>query len=191
MYAVFSKFLSVLGTALVVKTMDDLVDEERLEGIPYYTFWGPALIPYTLALFSLALALDWPLSFGLFWASYGLGMVASPWEKLPTNLRAGMETALSIGLMLAVIGLQATLWSLLIIGAVQLGDDFLDYRQDEAVSSKNAALVFGQRECFLSTLILLYSALKLQPLASLFSWSLALFIGNGRMFRKKGELLWF
>ncbi|NLJ80993.1 MAG: hypothetical protein GX335_08215 [Firmicutes bacterium] len=184
MCAAFFNAAAVFCTGLVVKTMDDLLDEEDLLSIPYFARLGSGLAPYTLALFSLASAFNFRLSFGLFWASYCLGMIKSPFEKLPTGLRANTEVILGIILMLLVIGARKTFWSVLIMAAVQLIDDFLDFKEDQIVKAANAALVLGRVECFLTALIFFYPALNLLPWESLFSWCFALVIGNGRIFRR-------
>lgn len=185
MYALCSRFFAILGTGLVVKTMDDLLDEKDISTIPYLRRLGPGVMAYTMAIFSLAFALNFKLAFGLFWASYSVGMLHSPEQNLPTHLKAGIETILGLALILIIVGIFRGFWSLFIIGAVHLADDLLDYEHDRKVKAANVALLLGPVECFLFSLILLYISLSLFPLDSIFVWALALLIGNSKIFQAR------
>ncbi len=183
MCALCSKLLAVLGTGLVIKTMDDLLDEKDVRLLPYLRVLGPGVIAYSAAVFSLALALDFQSAFGLFWASYSLGMLKAPKQKLPTLVKAWGEIILGVILMLIFLGAFQSIWSLLIIGAVHLADDLVDFKRDKQVKAANTATKIGRLECFLLTLILLYGAVSLSALDSIVVWVLALVIGNAKIFR--------
>jgi len=125
-------FLPVLGAGLVIKIMDDYLDQDidRELGKKNWTQKaGRAAFPYALLILTLSLALNPPLSGTLFLAAYSLGMVWLPSEK-PLNLwPAWLEIVFVIIISCYLFSWEGTLGSFLLIGTVDRLDNFLEKKK--------------------------------------------------------------
>jgi 1,4-dihydroxy-2-naphthoate octaprenyltransferase len=159
-------FLSLLLTGLVVKCMDDTLDME-------YDFFlgkktlanrlGRAALPYALLLLGLAVYLRPGISLGLFLASYVIGMGHDLYVKMPTQLNGWMESGIVCLIMLTLLGVRMTFWSICIISVIQLLDDITDMRKDATTGQRNYAVRFGVVEVTFVLLILFAIAVLEEP----------------------------
>ena len=177
--SIIIKIAAILVTAVVVKTIDDVLDLENPYESPFAAFFQRGTLPYMIAIFSLALVLHFETAFTLFWASYTIGMVRAPLQMLPTGVTGAVEIVIGILILIVVSGCSSTIWGLTVILAVQCMDDLLDQEVDNKRKGTNIALTIGQGECFLLFIIALYTAVTLQPLESTAAFVTALWIGNG------------
>lgn len=183
---VLMKLLAILATAVVVKTIDDVLDLEDPNESPYVTFFGRGTLPYMTALFSLALLFHFETAFTLFWASYTMGMIGAPSQVLPTGVMSIIEIGIGVFLLFIVSGRFTAIWGIMLILAIQLGDDLLDKEDDR--KGTNVALLIGSGECLFLLMIALYIAVTLRPLESTAAFITALWLGNGFSAERKEAL---
>lgn len=142
------EFGAVLLTGVVVKTMDDYLDEACVP--PELACPSPlsdrAVLPYCLAVFGLATWLGVTTSFSLFLASYCLGMVYDMRDKTPSGLRGYQESLLAVAAGVFLMGWREMLGGLCAIGAIQCFDDVLDYPKDLAATVRSVAVSLGRVE---------------------------------------------
>ena len=174
--------LAVLLTAVVIKLMDDALDEE-LDRARGYRNWaarlGRATTPYALVLAFPAAALDLHVSTALFLGAYALGMGRDLRERLPSRLPAWVETGLVLATAIFISGLCLTAAALSQLWAIQVADDWLDRVEDSRPGGASPASRGAQWQrlgwVFLGTLV----AAALHPwvavsavLSTLAVWSL-------------------
>lgn len=148
------KFFSVLFTGLVIKIMDDYLDQdidilEKEQNLFTAIKFGG--LPYALLLLSLSFMLDPVTSLSLFFASFAVGMAGKLTVKMPLGLYGYQESIIVVllGLIFFKINMAS---SLFIIITIQLWDDFLDYDKDK-LNKKNLAFLLGKVECLLLAII--------------------------------------
>ena len=137
--------LAVLFTGLVIKLMDDYLDQEidRLNNRNSLAVkLKRGIVPYSLLLFSFAVLCNYKLSIALFWASYIVGMGMDR-TKVKIKLKAYQEL-----IVLLIIGfwlLETTqfLFSLLIILFIQAVDDYRDYYREKYINKDNLINYLG------------------------------------------------
>ncbi|EKP93927.1 hypothetical protein [Thermaerobacter subterraneus] len=184
------RVLAVLLVGVAVKLMDDVLDreEDAWTGRPNAAArLGPAATAYALAALAAAAALSLRDALLLFWASYAWGMAHGSGTRLPLGLRAWQETALTVALSVAAAGLPDTLAALALVGSVQLVDDWIDLRREQARTSgddplgpvpgagpaRNWAARLGPQEALLTGLGLALVAAAWDPLRAVAAWAAA------------------
>ena len=123
--------MAIILVGLVIKIMDDFLDEEWPPSRGLLRTLGKGVLPYSIVIFLLAISLDFSLTVALFLASYITGMIFVTNHVLPSGLSSWLESILAILLSVLIAGYDLTLWAILIMLAVQLIDDYLDYRNDQ------------------------------------------------------------
>ncbi|BAS27581.1 hypothetical protein [Limnochorda pilosa] len=113
---------------LAIRLLDDALDqgEDREAGVPNLAErLGPATAAYAAAALALAALVLPRLAPATVLAAYGVGMAGGLLERLPTRMPAWAEAA---GALLALFLLvpAAAAWSLLLMGALQAADRWLD-----------------------------------------------------------------
>lgn len=157
-------FISILLCGLAVKLLDDYIDEESRDYVPYM-------------MCSLAISISlWREGVSLFLSSYIVGMFHDRKIKLISGFKAYHEQVLVFILSWVLTGLKKTVSSLLIICAIQLIDDFMDEREDAYEGRKNWAVVFGRVEALLSGAVFLVLALCIDMFKTICSLGAALII---------------
>ncbi len=157
---------------------DDFLDEEWPPNDGILALLNRGILPYGLLLFGVSLFLHLPLALSLFCACYSVGMLGSPHTLLPSRLSASLEGALVLLFSLIACGFAITLWSYLVILAIQLLDDLLDYEKDEKKGRRSFAHRWGLNECRFAFLLLFFICLSLQPWYSFMAFLSSLFMGE-------------
>ncbi|MFO7820254.1 MAG: hypothetical protein R6V17_08480 [Halanaerobacter sp.] len=162
--------LAVFLTGLVVKLMDDYLDQEidRLnERYSLAVKLKRKILPYSLLLFSFALLCDYKLSISLLWASYIVGMgvdVKSSW-----GLKVYQELSLLLVMGFFLLDRRQFLFALLIILFIQTVDDYIDYYREKYISKDNFINYLGR----LGTLFIIGVSLIC---SLIFDWQLSLVV---------------
>ncbi len=157
-------FGAILLTALVIKCLDDYLDQDSNN--PLLTALGRGDVVYFVLGILIAAALDFSLVFSLFSASYIVGMFFDMKTKLPSGLPGWVESIIVITLSIIFTGLTSTLWAVMIIFSIQLLDDLLDYQKDMLNRQTNYAIMLGIERTIILFLLSMYISLALQPLLS-------------------------
>lgn len=173
-----SSAVAIMLTGIVIKFIDDLLDEDELS-------FNSANYIYCLVCILLACLINLKLTAVLFLACYSFGMMDSIFMILPTNVPSWVEILISIFIAIIAAGLALTIWSYLIIGSVQLIDDLFDQKLDLKEGRKNIAVWLGFERAALLFLIFFYSSLIFQPLLSVLVLSSALIISHGNNGRER------
>ncbi|MGM0502590.1 MAG: hypothetical protein ACQERJ_08655 [Bacillota bacterium] len=163
--------LAVLCTGLVIKLMDDYLDQELDQLNNNYTLaakYERRIVPYTLLLFSLAVLCDYKLAIALFWSSYIVGMGNNK-SKATRGLKSYQEIIVLLALGLMLLEAQQFLFSLLIILFIHTIDDYIDYYREKHISSDNYINYLGQTGTMFVAVFSLTASLNL-------NWRLALII---------------
>jgi len=166
---VLRKFISILFTGIVVKIMDDYMDREFDELVNNENttkILGLGMLPYAIFIFSLACILDLATAISLFFASFTTGMVWNLNAKMPSGMHGYQESLIIIVLGLILFGAVEMFSSLLLIFAIQLWDDYVDYNKDR-YSTKNWAFIMGKNESLLLGIIFFISSLYLDYIKTL------------------------
>ncbi|MGE5561268.1 MAG: hypothetical protein ACM3XN_09535 [Chloroflexota bacterium] len=154
--------LAVLATGLAIKLMDDIFDGEETTVAGLST--AGATI-YAMVALAIGVALAPAVGLPLFAAAYAVGMAGDPQETLPSGMPAWVESALALAVAAAISGIAAMAHALLVVAAVQLVDDVLDFQADSAIPERNLAHRFGRGEAALAAIIC-------AVLATAFGWGL-------------------
>lgn len=154
-YNFFRTLAAVFCSGLVIKLVDDFLDEDldKLEGKTTISIiWHKAVLPYSLLIFSVAVLLDRELAISLFLASYLVGMSKDLKQRWLPGLNSWQEILILGILGCIVLPVWIFLGSVFLMLMVQLMDDLLDYSRDRYSFSKNLVFRLGQLE----TVILLF-----------------------------------
>lgn len=187
----FVNWMVILIIGTVIKLMDDYLDQDldKIEG--KYTLamvLDKAVLPYTLLCTVMCMAIKPALSGSLFLASYLVGMGHDLRRQLPFGWNAWQEVIIFGFFGVVVFGFVETVSSMLIMIAIQLADDFLDYYSDTFYSRRNFVVRFGLWECVLGGLIAFITAIVLSPektiLASISTPLILLVLGYGKRWVK-------
>ncbi len=170
---------AIFLTGLVVKTMDDFLDEENPLESGVFAYLGRSSYVYGLFTLLIASALDFSVTFSLFSACYILGMFTSSTMKLPSGLTGWVESLIVLFTCIYITGFLVTLWSLLIIISIQLLDDWMDYHTDLLHHATNYVRLLGREPAILLFFLTLYSSVLLQPFLSVTVFCAALIISEG------------
>jgi hypothetical protein len=131
------RFICVIMTSLVIKGMDDLLDGDEMV-LPWLRY-----SPYSLLLFALAAAFYPPWAITFFLASYGVGMIRDPFQRLPLTFTALEETIAVLLSGFLFFGWKEMLTSLLLILCIQMVDDLIDQQKDLREGRWNMATRYG------------------------------------------------
>jgi len=149
-----TKVFSIFLMGIVIKIMDDYMDQDidAIENQPnIYTALEQGGLPYALLLFSLACIFDHITAVSLFLSSFAVGMVGNLTAKMPSGLYGYQESMVIVLLGLVIFKIEM-LSSLLIMAAIQLWDDLMDYESDK-IRKNNLAFLLGKVECLLLAII--------------------------------------
>jgi hypothetical protein len=148
------KVLSIFLTGLVIKIMDDYLDQdidfiEKEQNLFTAIEYGG--LPYALIVLSLAFIFDPVTSLSLFFGSFAVGMAGDLTVKMPSGLYGYQEIIIvvSLGLLILKINMAS---SILIMISIQLWDDYKDCDKD-VINKKNWAFLLGKVECLLLSTI--------------------------------------
>jgi 1,4-dihydroxy-2-naphthoate octaprenyltransferase len=151
-----SPLLCLLLAGAVIKLMDDYLDAPFDLSRGKQTLanrLGRAILPYVLVMAFLAAYLDPTLSTAVYLASYALGMVCNPRERLPTHLYAYVEIIVALLLSCLVAGWQLALWSLSMMAVIDWLDDIIDASGDKVTGQSNLAIRIGTVETVLLLMV--------------------------------------
>lgn len=143
---------ATLATAVAIKLMDDLLDGEELT-ISGLTTAGATV--YAMAALAVGVALAPLVALPLFAAAYAVGMLHEPAEALPSGMPAWLESVLAVAVAAVMAGTGRAIQALLVMLAVQLVDDLVDYVADTATPSRSLAHRAGRGEAALLAMICL------------------------------------
>lgn len=174
-------FFGIFLTGIVIKIMDDYMDREfdKLINRDNTTkILGSGVLPYALFIFSLACILNPVTAVSLFFASFATGMAGNLNAKMPSGLYGYQEALITIVMGLVLFGVMEMFSSLLLIFAIQLWDDYVDYNSDR-YSIKNWAFILGKNECLLLGIIFFILSVYLdyfKALSGIFSMWIIVYI---------------
>jgi len=160
------EWLGIVLAGLTIKLMDDWLDVEYDQCVGRHTLairLGRACLPYALLGFGAAMALAPQTALILFIAAYAVGMGHDLREKMPTRLPGWMESIVVMGFAALHAGWELALWSLFVMGMIQLLDDLMDLQHDRRSGQNNWANRFGVVECTLLLFICGLTAVLLSP----------------------------
>jgi len=166
MFSAISEFLvDLLAVALAgaaIKLMDDYLDYEAdiAQGRPSLLHvMGRGAVLYSLVFALTSCGINLRLGAPLVLGAYLVGMLKNPGEMLPLGLPAWMESALVAVATLLLFGWRATSVSVLLMVAVQIGDDLQDLASDRALGRANLARRLGRGQSILLCLVALLAAM--------------------------------
>lgn len=140
MWPVFSSIGAIFLIGCTLKMMDDWIDREPNS---MALKLGRSALPYALLLGTVAITLSPGDAFPLFAASYALGMATELKQPYPLGLNGWQEGLLLLLISIGLTGFCITLGAFLTILAVQVLDDFIDYRSDVRFKRKNIVFALG------------------------------------------------
>lgn len=170
--------MALLLSGAAVKLMDDALDiEYDLCGgkRTLAARLGRASLPYSLAVFGIAMAVQPVVSLSVFLASYAVGMFARPTERLPSTVPAYVEMAIAIVILVMIVGWRHTLWGFATMCVIDWLDDVMDRNRDRDAGQFNVAVRFGTVEVLFGILIAFCCALYVNTawtIAALTSWAI-------------------
>ena len=166
------KWMIIFLTGIVVKLMDDYLDQEldKIEGkFTLAVILDKAIVPYSLLCMVICMTINPKLAGSLFLASYIIGMGSNLKQRLPLGLSAFQEFVIFGLFGLIIFGITEMLSSLLIIIFIQFIDDFLDFYSDARFTRRNFVIKFGFWESAIITLVCLIAGI-------IFDWEKAVLV---------------
>lgn len=163
------KILSIYLTGIVIKLIDDYMDQEfdeLISEINLARVLGKGTMLYAILIFCFATILNQGSAVTLFLASYIIGMAANFHDKMPSNLFGYQESIILISLSWIIFGSAEFFSSIFLIIAIQCIDDYLDYNKDK-YSTKNWAFILGKTETLLLSIIFFISSMYLDFLKAI------------------------
>lgn len=158
--------------AITVRLMDDFLDT-GMDGLGGQNTAAMSLdravLPYSLALFSIAVMMQPKLATALFLAAYSIGMADDLNRELPTGLKSRYEALLAVGLGILGMGLVVMTWACALMTALQCIDDYLDVYLDRCVGRRNICHYLGRVETVLLAACSFILCLILSPFLTLLS----------------------
>ncbi|MFD1674572.1 hypothetical protein [Alicyclobacillus fodiniaquatilis] len=151
-------FVALLFAGAAVKLMDDALDVEydlcrgkrtlavRLER---------ACLPYSLAIFGIAMITEAHVALAVFLGSYAVGMFTRLDERLPSRVPAFVEIIVAIALCIVLVGWREALWGVAMMSVIDWLDDMVDRQKDLISGQFNVAIRFGFVEVLFAILIAL------------------------------------
>ena len=169
MSGILKNGLAVIFIGLVIKLMDDYLDQEidRLnERDSLAVKLNRGILPYSLLLFSGAVLCNYKLAISLLWASYIVGMGIN---KKDSSFYFADYYELPLLLLIGFLCLDKGqfLFSLLIILSIQAGDDYIDYYQEKYINRDNFVNYLGKMGTIMITFFSLAASLYLNMQLSL------------------------
>lgn len=156
--------LSIVFSGLSIKLLDDSIDNDMLEYVPY-------------VLLSLCVSiLLWSESSSLFLSSYIIGMFHDENIKLISGLKAYQEQIAVLIISILLTDYVATFSSLFIICTIQAMDDLIDQKIDLFEGKKNWVLKYGATEIGIVMVIFFLLSLLLSPVKTSISIPVALLL---------------
>ena len=140
------RLVGLVLIGLVIKLMDDFLDQERDKAIGQYNFshlLGKSIMPYSLVILILALYLNFAEGISLFMASYQVGMAHDYKIKLPSGLLSWQEGVIVFIITTYITNLHNSLSALLLILLLQFIDDLIDFKKDNKYFKTNLFKVLG------------------------------------------------
>ncbi|NPV44908.1 MAG: hypothetical protein HPY70_13195 [Firmicutes bacterium] len=153
----FRQFSSILLVGLVIKIMDDIIDENY----PEYLY--KAALPYAIIIFVISTLIEHKTAISLFMSSYIVGMFSDINETLLTGLKGYQESLIIFGLGTVFLGWKEFIFSLTIIIGIQLIDDVIDVSIDRNSGQRNMVMRYGKVEIFIVSMIFFVFSLMLNP----------------------------
>jgi hypothetical protein len=180
---IIQKSLAIFLTGLVIKLMDDYLDQEIDRANNRYS-WAMKLetriVPYTLLILSLAMFFDYKLSIALLWASYIVGMGVST-DNLAVGLKTYQEVIILLMIGFFILDIKQFLFSLVIILFIQASDDYIDYHREKYISSDNFINYLGRAGTLFIIVFSLVTSLninwQLSLLVIVFSFIISILVG--------------
>lgn len=149
-----------------IKMLDDCIDENKTE-----------FIPYILCFLCISVGL-WKSNASLFLSSYIVGMYHDMNLKLISRLKAYQEQLLIFIISILLCGLNSTISSLLVITAIQLLDDLIDEKTDLYTGKKNWSILLGRVESIIILLLIITVSVYFYPYKTIICVILALLISS-------------
>jgi len=154
------ELLAIALTGCCIKLMDDFLDREidQVQGKKTLTQGlGDSVLPYSLLLLMVGMALNQSLAGSLFLATYIIGMGKETreesWRLLPSGIPHYLEMLLGTVLGVCLWGFEEVLSSLAVILTVQFFDDFYDYQFQGERNLRNWVQRIGKGETIILTII--------------------------------------
>lgn len=170
MQGIFRKYISVILLGVVIKLLDDEIDDDRMDKGLQNKLYQDLIaykFPYCLLFLSLSMLIEPELIFSLFTSSYMIGMFHFPRQKLPTNLKSYHEIIILLIINLIKISLDIFAVAFLSILLIQLIDDLQDYTYDFKYGYKNYAVLYGKGEIIILSSILIIFCILISWLDSM------------------------
>lgn len=172
-------FFSIVFSGLAIKLLDDLID---LNNIDY--------VPYIMCFLCIAILLASDSS-SLFFSSYIVGMFHDENLKLISRLKAYQEQIIVFIISILLTNYVSALWSLFIICTIQGVDDLIDRKADAFEGKKNWVLKYGAVEIIVVIIIFFILSIYLSPVKTLISIPVALLLSyifnNSKNINKAGR----
>ena len=134
------RLLGLLLVGLVIKLMDDFLDQEKDKASGQYNLYhmlGKSIFPYSLVILSFGLYLNLSEGISLFAASYLIGMAHDYRSRLPIGLFAWQEGLIVFMISTYLTDLNNSLSALLLILLLQFIDDLIDFKKDSEYFKAN------------------------------------------------------
>lgn len=155
-YEFLAMTIAAACCAAAVKLADDYLDKDY-DAIVGKSNWAnifnEGTMLYAMFLLALAAGIHAPLSLSLFLSSYIVGMFSSMRDKFPSRLTGFQESCLALIVGIILFGWNHMLFAMSFVLAVQLFDDYIDARSDQAAGQRNLANRFGKMECVVACLL--------------------------------------
>ncbi|WP_053957287.1 hypothetical protein [Inediibacterium massiliense] len=157
-YNTFTKIGACILCGVVIKLLDDVIDEELKD------IHTGAILSYGLIIFSLATGFNTHYSVTLLSSAYMVGMFHDLNHFLPTRLKAYQENIFLFLINSLLFSFLFTITSFFSVLLIQLIDDLCDQEYDHKYGYKNFANEFGKIEVLLTCFILGIGLILLDPL---------------------------
>ncbi|WP_026477846.1 hypothetical protein [Alkaliphilus transvaalensis] len=162
---IFKRYISVFLLGIVIKLLDDEVDQDQeLRGMPDNQVLRELQLyklPYSLLFLSIAMILDPHYSFALFSGAYITGMFHITNQRLPLKLKSYQEIILITLLNILLLPIDVFFHGMFLIFIIQLLDDLLDLDYDITYGYFNYVHSFGKVEVGILILIFIIASFML------------------------------
>ncbi len=153
--------LSIILSAIIIKLLDDYLDNDNSFLTPIINKMGKGILPYSLIFFSFSCLLNAQITISLVVCAYVIGMLNDIHRKLSFKLKGYEEALVVLIFSILFLGFLEIITSLLIILLVQLIDDIIDIKKDRFYNNNNLAIKFGKVEIITTSMILILILIKL------------------------------
>lgn len=153
---IFKKVTAFFFIGVVIKSLDDDVDEDQnikysisvLNKLAKYKY------PYSLIMLALAMLIEKEYIFSLFSSAYMIGMFHFISRKLALKLKSYHEIIILILVNLIFVPYKVFIHSFVVIMLIQLFDDLIDMKYDFIHGYFNLANKYGKGEMLITSIIL-------------------------------------